>query len=71
MAKKGKIDQKQIAIILLIIGIGLLVWGFQLYGGFGEKLSRSVGGASSNQTMLILIGGAACTALGAFRLFKK
>jgi hypothetical protein len=58
-------------IVILIIGIGLLIWGINLYGAFGNKLVRSFTGASSNETMFFLIAGAVCIVLGAVMRFKK
>jgi hypothetical protein len=68
MAKK---DSSRIGIILLIVGIGLLLWGINLYGAFGNKFARTFTGASTNETMIFLIAGAVCTVLGAVILYKK
>jgi hypothetical protein len=68
MAKK---NANVIGIILLVAGIGLLIWGINLYGAFGNKLARTVSGASTNETMMFLIAGAVCTVLGAVIIFKK
>lgn len=68
MAKK---NSSKIGIILLIVGIGLLLWGINLYGAFGNKLARTFTGASSNETMIFLIAGAVCAVLGAVMLYKK
>ncbi len=68
MAKK---NLNALGIILLVAGIGLLLWGINLYGAFGNKLARTFTGASTNETMIFLIAGAICTALGAIILYKK
>ncbi len=68
MAKK---NSSKIGIILLVVGIGLLLWGINLYGAFGNKLARTFSGSSSNETMIFLIAGAVCTVLGAVMLYKK
>jgi hypothetical protein len=68
MAKK---NANVIGIILLVAGIGLLIWGINLYGAFGNKLARTFSGASTNETMIFLIAGAVCTVLGALMVFKK
>ncbi|MGD0021766.1 MAG: DUF3185 family protein [Smithellaceae bacterium] len=67
----AKNNSSKIGIILLIVGIGLLLWGINLYGAFGNKLARTFTGASSNETMIFLIVGAVCTVLGAVMLYKK
>lgn len=68
MAKK---NTNAIGIILLVAGFGLLIWGINLYGAFGNKISRTFSGASTNETMTFLIAGAVCTVLGALMVFKK
>jgi hypothetical protein len=68
MAKK---NANVIGIILLVAGIGLLIWGINLYGAFGNKLARTLSGTSTNETMIFLIAGAVCTVLGAVMVFKK
>jgi uncharacterized membrane protein len=68
MAKK---NSSKIGIILLVVGIGLLLWGINLYGAFGDKLARTFTGASTNETMIFLIAGAVCAVLGAVMLYKK
>ncbi|MGA2526645.1 MAG: DUF3185 family protein [Smithellaceae bacterium] len=68
MAKK---NSSKIGIILLVVGIGLLLWGINLYGAFGNKLARTFSGSSSNETMIFLIAGAVCTILGVMMLYKK
>jgi len=68
MAKK---NSSKIGIILLVVGIGLLLWGINLYGAFGDRLARTFTGSSANETMIFLIAGAVCTVLGAMMLYKK
>jgi len=64
-------NSSKIGVILLVVGIGLLLWGINLYGAFGNKLARTFSGSSSNETMIFLIAGAVCTVLGAVMLYKK
>jgi H+/Cl- antiporter ClcA len=68
MAKK---KTNVIGIILLAAGIGLLIWGINLYGAFGNKIVRTLSGASTNETMMFLIAGVVCTVLGALLVFRK
>lgn len=64
-------NNKVIGAVLLAAGTGLLVWGYQLYGGVGNKLSRALGGGTSNEAMLALAGGALCVAVGMVVLLRK
>jgi hypothetical protein len=71
MNHRAKKNTNVIGIVILVGGIGLLIWGINLYGAFGNKLVRNFSGASTNETMIFLIGGAVCTVLGALMVFKK
>lgn len=64
-------NKKMISLALLVVGLGLLFWGYQDSQALGNKFSRSLTNNWDTETMLLLIGGAACAAVGAFGLFKK
>jgi len=57
--------------VLLIAGVALLVWGFNLYGSFGNKLSRALDGSVDAKTIAALAGGGICTLLGLIKLSGK
>jgi hypothetical protein len=56
------------AIILLVAGIALLIWGSDLYGAFGNKVTRAIDGSVDVKTIVVLAAGAVCTLLGLARL---
>jgi uncharacterized membrane protein len=62
---------KQIGIVLLVVGIGLLIWGFNLYGAFSSKVARAFTGSAPDKTVIILISGAVCIAAGLFQFIRK
>jgi hypothetical protein len=62
---------KQIGLILLVIGIALLIWGISMTDSFQSKVSRAFTGSPTDKTMAVLIAGGVCTALGAYQLSKK
>ncbi len=64
-------NSKILGAILLAAGVGLLVWGFQLYDALGNQFSRALGGATSNEAIVALAAGAICAGLGVFALFRK
>jgi len=63
--------EKQIGVALLAAGIGLLIWGYNLYGAFSSHVARVFTGSPTDKTMIVLIAGGICTALGAFLLVRK
>lgn len=72
---KGKTmtaEQKKIlSIVLIVLGAGLLIWGFQLSGSAANEIAKSVTGSSSDAVMYRYIGGAISLAAGAFLFLKK
>jgi hypothetical protein len=60
--------KNQLGIVLLIIGIGLLVWGFNLSGSFSSNLSRTFTGSPTDKTIIVFIAGGICAALGLYQL---
>jgi len=60
-----------IAIILLVAGIALLIWGSDLYGAFGNKVSRAFDGSIDTKTIVVLVAGSVCTLLGLTKLVRK
>lgn len=63
--------KKQIGVVLLVAGIGLLVWGFNLYGAFDSHVARFFTGSPTDKTVAVLIVGAICTVLGIMQLTSK
>ena len=70
MAKKSNIGLKVVGLALLVVGIGLAFWGYQLSGSFTSQLSKSVSGAMPDEVMFRYIGGAVCGVIGGFLLLR-
>jgi hypothetical protein len=71
MAGKAMGKKTLVAIALLVVGVVLLVLGFQEYGAFGSKLGRALGQAPSGKVLIFFIAGGICSALGLFGIVKK
>ena len=61
-------SSKLVGIVLLVVGVGLLYFGYQSTQSLGNQLSETVTGRFTDQTMWYLIGGAAAAALGLRRI---
>ena len=61
---------KIIAIVLIVIGVGLAYWGYQISGSVGSQFTQAVSG-SDDKVMMYYIGGAVSLAIGLYLLFKK
>jgi ABC-type phosphate transport system auxiliary subunit len=62
---------KLIGLILLIGGIGMLFWGYQMSDAFTSKLTEGLTGALPDAVMYRYIGGAISSVAGLFLLLKK
>lgn len=66
----SKSNKKLLGLILMIAGVGLILWGVQMYGSFGSELSRAFSGSPTDKTIGAFIAGAVSLLSGLF-LFKK
>jgi len=71
MAKGSKLAMKPISIALIIIGIGLAFWGYQLSGSVGSQLSQTLTGSPTDKVMTFYIGGAVSFFIGLYLFIKK
>lgn len=62
---------KLIGLILLVGGLGMAFWGYQMSGAFASKLTRGLTGALPDEVMYRYIGGAVSSVAGLFLLVKK
>ena len=60
-----------IGVVILVVGIVLLVLGFNEYGTFGSRTSRMLGAGLSSKVLFLFIAGAACTVFGLMKTLKK
>ncbi len=63
-------NNKQLGIVLLVIGAGLIFWGFNISGSLEGKLTNALSGSPGNKAMILYIVGAVCAALGIFKIVK-
>lgn len=70
MAKIAGIDSKIVSIILMVVGIGLIIWGYQMSGAVTSQFSKALTGSASDGVMLRYILGGVSLVVGAY-LFKK
>jgi len=62
---------KLLALVLIVLGAGLLFWGYELSTGTANEITRSLTGSHSDAVMYRYIGGAVSLVAGAFLLFVK
>lgn len=62
---------KLIAVVLIVVGAGLIVWGFQMSDSLGSQVSETLTGSPMDGVMTRYISGAAALAAGAYLFFRK
>ncbi|MEX2476088.1 DUF3185 family protein [Marinobacter sp.] len=62
---------KILGVVLLVVGVLLLFFGWQSSDSVGDQLSETFTGRFTDETMWYLIGGAAAVVAGAFLAFFK
>lgn len=63
-------NKKMIGIILLVVGIVLIGWGYSIADSVSGQLSSAFSGSPGDKAMILYITGGICAALGIFRLVK-
>jgi hypothetical protein len=71
MANSSTSGKKTVSIALIVIGVGLLIWGYQLSGSIGSQISQTVTGSDTDKVMTLYIGGAASLIVGLYLYLKR
>lgn len=70
MAIGSGVSMKIIGIILVVIGIGIAIWGYQLSTSVGSQITQAVTGSDTDKVMTFYIVGAVSFFVGIY-LFRK
>lgn len=62
---------KILGIALLVVGLGVLFWGYQESQSLGSQMNELVGGSPSDAVMIKYIAGAAAATVGAFLMIRR
>ncbi len=71
MAKSSKSTIKILGLALVIIGIGLAFWGYQISGSIGSQISQTFTGSHTDKVMMLYIGGAVSFVVGIYLYIRK
>ncbi|HET8815872.1 MAG TPA: DUF3185 family protein [Pseudidiomarina sp.] len=61
---------KLVGIVLLVVGIILLYFGYQAYDSAASEVSQAVTGEPTDEAMWYLIGGAVAVVIGLYGIIK-
>lgn len=70
MQKSLGVTMNMIGLILVVVGIGFAVWGFQLSGSIESQITQAVTGSDTDRVMTYYIVGAVSFVVGVY-LFRK
>jgi uncharacterized membrane protein YidH (DUF202 family) len=59
---------KYIGIVLLVVGVALLAWGYSVYDAAGSQITRALSGDTPIEAWAGLVGGGVCVLIGIFKL---
>lgn len=71
MAMGSGTTNKIIGIVLVVIGIGLAIWAYQLSDSVGSQITQAVTGSDTDKVMTYYIVGAVSFIVGIFIFVKK
>jgi uncharacterized membrane protein YidH (DUF202 family) len=61
-------NNKMIGIVLIVIGVALAAWGYNIYDSAGSQVSRALSGDVPIEAWAGMVGGAICILLGVSRV---
>ena len=61
-------NKKNIGIILIIVGVALAFWGYNIYDSAGSQFGRALSGDAPIEAWAGMVFGAICVALGIFKI---
>ena len=61
-------SNKIIGVVLIIVGVALVAWGYNIYDSFGSQVSRTFSGDAPIEAWAGMAGGAICIIFGIFKL---
>ena len=64
-------SKKNLSIILLLVGVALIVWGYQVSGEVGSQISSTFSGQPTNETLIFYVAGGVIALVGLVGIFKK
>jgi len=64
-------SKKNLSIILLLVGVALIAWGYQVSGEVGSQISSTFSGQPTNETLIFYIAGGVIALVGLVGIVKK
>ena len=71
MVMNSGVTMKIIGLSLVVIGLGLALWGYQLSSSFGSQITQAVTGSDTDKVMAFYITGAVSLVVGIYLFTKR
>ncbi|MDT8404529.1 DUF3185 family protein, partial [Sulfuriflexus sp.] len=71
MATGSAATMRIIGLILVVSGLGLALWGYQLSGSAGSQITQAVTGSDTDKVMSLYIAGAVSFVVGIYLFTKR
>ena len=60
-------NNQTIGIVLIVVGVALAAWGYNVYDSVGSQVSRALSGDTPIEAWAGMVGGAICLVLGVLK----
>jgi len=71
MANPTMTTMKAVGIALIVLGAGLIIWGYQLSDSVQSELTETISGSMPDEVMYRYIGGAVSVVVGLFLALRR
>lgn len=61
-------NKTYLGIVLIIVGVALVAWGYNVYDSVGSQISRTLNGDAPMEAWVGLVGGAVCILIGILKV---
>lgn len=61
-------NNRYIGIVLIIVGVALIIWGYNIYDSAGSQLTRAFNGSIPVKAWVGMVGGAICLLTGIIKV---
>ncbi len=61
-------NNQTIGIVLIVVGVALAAWGYNVYDSVGSQVSRALSGDTPIEAWAGMVGGAICLVLGILKV---
>lgn len=67
----SKSKRRLISLILVVVGLGLIFWGYQMSSSVGSQFSKAFTGSYSDKVMMFYVIGAVSFFVGAYAFLTR